>query len=278
MGCLRETRIDVVNHKDDRSNSVSSFGDDEPDELDRSTREQSPNLNDSIGSASNQSSSTNSEKTLLTTNKASTSSHGDTSHEPDITSKKTASLLKATTLAIKTESQSKFKSARGQIRKLHKGQAAQEDHESASNVVEVNHLNVGLEQQNARNYGQHSLDENTIERQKKTSIHGLKQVKQMIHTVYSTYPEMTMPGNILYIYRVKSYGLRKPISRRVFNLCRMMCRSSSNENRPSGSSIEYDSRWASRDEFKKILITNRILMDHFPNNLQSALDYFNSTV
>ena len=40
---------------------------------------------------------------------------------------------------------------------------------------------------------------------------------------------------------------------------------------------EYDSRWADRDEFKKILITNRIIMDHFPDTVDNALKYFSNS-
>jgi len=36
-------------------------------------------------------------------------------------------------------------------------------------------------------------------------------------------------------------------------------------------------RYADSTEFRKIIITNRMLMDHFPNNVENALSYFNTT-
>ena len=96
-------------------------------------------------------------------------------------------------------------------------------------------------------------------------------IKRMMNHVKETYPELELPGNILYIYRIKSGN-----SQAKSSLCgqlrhKLCCLCGTSKQ------INYDSRWASSDEFKKILITNRMLMDHFPNNVEDALSYFNNT-
>lgn len=89
--------------------------------------------------------------------------------------------------------------------------------------------------------------------------------------VKETYPELQLPGNILYIYRIKQNVVPSRLAsfrNRIFcmfNSCR------------TAHLVNYDSRWASSDEFKKIIITNRMLMDHFPNHVEEALSYFNTT-
>ena len=87
-----------------------------------------------------------------------------------------------------------------------------------------------------------------------------QKVKKMMHTVYSTYPDLELPGHIMYIYSIqRRAGFGQSQSARV------------------AATPEYDSRWAQPDEFKKILITNRIIMDHFPNTVDNALKYFSTT-
>jgi hypothetical protein len=107
----------------------------------------------------------------------------------------------------------------------------------------------------------------------KTSIIAYQSVKQMMRNVYETYPELLMPGNILYIYRIKTVNTNAPVINRlcsnVFS-CFKVCKNQKYE-------IHYDSRWATQDEFKKIVITNRMLMDHFPNTVTDALTYFSLT-
>jgi hypothetical protein len=106
-----------------------------------------------------------------------------------------------------------------------------------------------------------------------------QQVKKMLHTVNTTYPDLQLPGNILYIYRIHNATFgnpnNHPISRRLCTQIVSCCYSMvTKSERPSAA--EYDSRWAERDEFKKILITNRILMDHFPNTVENSLKYFST--
>jgi hypothetical protein len=96
-------------------------------------------------------------------------------------------------------------------------------------------------------------------------------IKRMMNHVKETYPELQLPGNILYIYRIKS-GNSRAKSNLCSQLCSKLCCLCSTSKK-----INYDSRWASSDEFKKIIITNRMLMDHFPNNVEDALSYFNNT-
>lgn len=112
---------------------------------------------------------------------------------------------------------------------------------------------------------------NTITNGSNKSIIAYDLIKRMMNHVKETYPELQLPGNILYIYRIKSGASRaKPglcgqLRRKLCCLC------------PTSKQINYDSRWASSDEFKKIIITNRMLMDRFPNNAEDALGYFNNT-
>ena len=97
-------------------------------------------------------------------------------------------------------------------------------------------------------------------------------IKKMRMHVKEAYPNLVLPGNILYIYKIESNKPNKsccgPFCSKIcccFNLCR------------KSGGLDFDSRWACRSEFKKILITNRMLLDHFPNTLDNALNYFNST-
>ena len=93
-------------------------------------------------------------------------------------------------------------------------------------------------------------------------------IKKMKRHVKETYPRLVLPGNILYIYQIESMTKRSCCSSlcsSIFCFC------------TSKTLIAYDSRWAHRSEFKKILITNRMLLDHFPNQVDDALDYFANT-
>jgi hypothetical protein len=88
----------------------------------------------------------------------------------------------------------------------------------------------------------------------------------MIQNVNETYPELTIPGHILYIYRIQKSEKKRSCTffSSIISKCCM-----------NGTNIrEYDYRWAAREEFKKILITNRTLIDHFPNSVEDALKYF----
>ncbi|RNA23552.1 sn1-specific diacylglycerol lipase beta, partial [Brachionus plicatilis] len=111
-----------------------------------------------------------------------------------------------------------------------------------------------------------------LDRQEKKKV--TLEVKQMMNTVYETYPELQLPGNILYIYRVGARSRKRSqvgymCSKVVCCLCNLGSMNQINDS-------HFDSRWASRDEFRKILITKRILIDHFPNALEHSLKYFYS--
>ena len=97
-------------------------------------------------------------------------------------------------------------------------------------------------------------------------------IKKMRRHVKEAYPNLVLPGNILYIYKIESNRPNKsycgPLCSKIF-CCFNLCKKT--------GGLDFDSRWACRSEFKKILITNRMLLDHFPNTLDNALNYFNST-
>ena len=78
--------------------------------------------------------------------------------------------------------------------------------------------------------------------------------ENVLRTALDMYEELNLPGQILYIYDLDSRPSR----------CYPFCK-----DNPS-----FDFRWASSDEFKKIVITRRMLIDHFPNTLHDALKYF----
>ena len=103
----------------------------------------------------------------------------------------------------------------------------------------------------------------------KSSIVAVDLIKKMMHHVKQTYPDLYLPGNILYIYRIKAFNANEEKCwSKVVPSFLPCCR---NKN------TDYDSRWASRDEFRKILVTRRMLIDHFPNTVTDALEYFHST-
>ena len=95
--------------------------------------------------------------------------------------------------------------------------------------------------------------------------------KKMKRHVRESYPVLVLPGNILYIYQIDSH-LKK-------SCCHTICSTlfCCFDSCQSKNLIDYDSRWASREEFKNILITNRMLLDHFLNQVNDALNYFHST-
>ena len=102
------------------------------------------------------------------------------------------------------------------------------------------------------------------------TIVSMQQVRRMIENVHETYPEMAVPGNVLYIYRMHESNADE---RSSFCDAVMCCRRTMSSRRRR-TSVAYDFRWASRDEFKKILITNRTIMDHLPDSVEEALRYF----
>jgi putative lipase involved disintegration of autophagic bodies len=109
----------------------------------------------------------------------------------------------------------------------------------------------------------------------KQSIVGYTTARELMTKVYDSYVELELPGNILYIYQInpRNAGSRAGCLKWWQNSCASVFFCS----KKSKKQMQYDSRWANNEEFKKILITNRMLMDHFPNNIQDALSYFNTT-
>lgn len=116
-------------------------------------------------------------------------------------------------------------------------------------------------------------NESNDESIQKQSIVGLHTAKELMSKVYDTYIELELPGNILYIYQIQP---NRALKTGWFSFCRNSCACLWSNGRGSRF-IQYDSRWATNDEFKRILITNRMLMDHFPNTVEDALSYFNTT-
>ena len=123
-------------------------------------------------------------------------------------------------------------------------------------------------------------DDSIIQKQ---SIVGLHTAKELMSKVYDTYIELELPGNILYIYQIHPNREKKT---GWCSFCRNSCAclwsmrrkttTTTTTTNKSSRFIQYDSRWASNEEFKRILITNRMLMDHFPNTVEDALSYFNT--
>ena len=121
-------------------------------------------------------------------------------------------------------------------------------------------------------------DDSIIQKQ---SIVGLHTAQELMSKVYDTYIELELPGNILYIYQIHP---NREMKTGWCSFCRNSCAclwSSTMRRKPAAATtssrfIQYDSRWASNEEFKRILITNRMLMDHFPNTVEDALSYFNT--
>ena len=109
----------------------------------------------------------------------------------------------------------------------------------------------------------------TSDSQDSTKV-AIQQVRKMIEQVYDTYPDLTLPGHILYIYRIYNHE-KNVLQSLASKVVRRVSARRSNRVVPSN----YDFRWASREEFKKILITNRTLIDHFPNSVEDALKFFN---
>ena len=99
-----------------------------------------------------------------------------------------------------------------------------------------------------------------------TKEEAYKLIEMMKKYVIKTYPELTMPGNILYIYRFDDTNTTSSWSRficeKLFfwsDLCKIQ--------------IDYRFRWAHQNEFTKIVTSSGMLLDHFPNNVDDALHY-----
>lgn len=126
-----------------------------------------------------------------------------------------------------------------------------------SNLFEINDFkNEGID------YSNEEIDSQAV---------AIDLIKKMKKHVKETYPKLVIPGNILYIYQINN--------KRKQSCCHSMCSTifCCFDSCQVKNLVDYDSRWAYRDEFKKIVITKRLLLDHFPNQVDDALNYFNST-
>ncbi len=83
----------------------------------------------------------------------------------------------------------------------------------------------------------------------------LLNVDSLLQSAIEGYEELKLPGQILYIYRIKDYKRKK-------RCCKF------------DQTDSYDLRWADRDEFKNIIITKHMLIDHFPNRVEESLKFF----
>jgi hypothetical protein len=80
-------------------------------------------------------------------------------------------------------------------------------------------------------------------------------IDSFLQSAIEGYEELKLPGQILYIYRIKEYRRKKAC-----------CKSDFTDS--------YDLRWADRNEFKNIVTTKHMLIDHFPNRVEDALKFF----
>ncbi len=144
-----------------------------------------------------------------------------------------------------------------------------ESDESGSDLIDLDHM-LNLDHVIADNASscvtaRHSRHEDLIDDLTVEKVSVLKQTEENLQQVRSTYEELILPGHILYIYRL--YKTKNSSKRsRLLNCFK--------RNLSSSSKNEYDYRWATHDEFEQILITNRMLKDHFPNSVEEALKYF----
>jgi hypothetical protein len=105
-----------------------------------------------------------------------------------------------------------------------------------------------------------------------SDIH-ITKLYQVKETLKQKYPSLYLPGNIIYIYQLQNtaYNPRRFVERIISTL---LCCFKQFAYKPSN---KYDSRWAHHDEFRRILISNHMLLDHFPNNVEDSLKYFSIT-
>ena len=67
-----------------------------------------------------------------------------------------------------------------------------------------------------------------------------------------------MPGNIMYIYRKENKKSRSFLISTLFDQFRT-------------KSSKYESKWVNPEDFKEIILTETMIIDHFPNNVYDAL-------
>jgi hypothetical protein len=203
--------------------------------------------------------------------------------KPCSKSTKTVSLVNATAEAIENENKRNRNTA---INTIKTNNMAANLPKTTKNLTS-NSLNT-IEPIDSKS--KHSTEEinQIIESQKpitlRASVIAYQMVKKMMKNVYSQYPELQLPGHILYIYqlhpnrRLKKRTLYKRVcSSLLCCICNCFESSAPNTSQSGSDYIAYDSRFATQEEFKKIVVTTRMLTDHFPNNVESALQYFNTT-
>ena len=84
--------------------------------------------------------------------------------------------------------------------------------------------------------------------------------------VRKTYPELILPGNVLYIYRACDTSINES---RWWLVCSKLFFWTNFFKKK----IDYNFRWAQNDEFSRIIISRRMIVDHLTENLEDALNY-----
>ncbi len=95
-----------------------------------------------------------------------------------------------------------------------------------------------------------------------TKEEAYKLIEVMKNYVKNTYPQLFLPGNIIYIYRVEDTE-NKSFFRSVCSKIKVFSKSSKKK-------VGYSFRWAQYSEFCRILLSNRMIGDHKSGHLESA--------
>lgn len=119
-------------------------------------------------------------------------------------------LFKAAAMAVARESQERLRSARKILRLQNGGEAASSS--AASEAAAA----AKAEAEDTLNKPIKSVQD---------CVAAYQKVKKMMHTVYTTYPDLQLPGHILYIYRIHNATFgnpnNHPTSRRICS--RLVC-------------------------------------------------------
>lgn len=99
------------------------------------------------------------------------------------------------------------------------------------------------------------------ERNVKMPFEAFSELKKMVLTAYDNYEDFRLPGQILHIYQLPESQLNRSWLRYLISWFRP-------------NHVTYDNRWAKSEDFDKIVITRRMLIDHMPNSYEQALEYF----
>ncbi len=100
----------------------------------------------------------------------------------------------------------------------------------------------------------------------KTKDEAYKLIIMMKKFVRKTYPELILPGNVLYIYRACDTSINES---RWWLVCSKLFFWTNFFKKK----IDYNFRWAQNDEFSRIIISRRMIVDHLTENLEDALNY-----